>query len=84
MIMCWNPAARAEAVLGHGRGVAVVLDHHRDAEAGLEAVAQVDAGERDVHGRDCTPRCAGRSSTGSPTPSAEKPLDGEASMTRSS
>ena len=53
--MLLRPAPRAEAVLGHGSGVPVVLDHHRDAEAGLEAVAEIDACERDVHRGDGAP-----------------------------
>ncbi len=43
------PAPRPEHVLGHGSGVRVVLDRHRQPDPFGDPVAQVDPFERDVH-----------------------------------
>jgi hypothetical protein len=42
-----------EAVLGEGRRVGVVVDSDRKAESFSQNVSEIDALERNVHGRDC-------------------------------
>ena len=49
-------AARAEAVLRERRGVRVVLERNREAEPRREVVAEVEAGERNVHRGARAPR----------------------------
>jgi LCP family protein required for cell wall assembly len=47
-VLCSAPGS--EPVLGYSGGVRIVLERDGKAEAILELVTQVDAGERDVHG----------------------------------
>ena len=54
--MCRVPRPAPKRVLGERRGVGVVLDPGRQVEALPDPVAQAQALDRDVHGRDSLPR----------------------------